>query len=66
MPKIITNDDGTRSLTLDTGELTLVTGFLGEQAPRLRKALDMVEGHQIRVTLDLVRARNRIGGGEAE
>lgn len=64
MPKIISHDDGTKSLTVNSGELSLVTNFLGTQVPRVRKALDLVEGHQIRVTLDLVRSRARLGRGD--
>lgn len=56
MPRIITNEDGTRTFTVNSSELHVVRTFVDRRVPDVKKVLDTVDGRRFRATLDFVRS----------
>jgi hypothetical protein len=56
MPKIVENDDGTTTLSINSTELRGLKQLIDEHAPGLKKVWELAEGSDARATLDFLKS----------
>jgi hypothetical protein len=56
MPRVIDNEDGTKTLTVNSSELHALKDFIDDQVPDFKRVLQIVEGSGVRRTLDFVKS----------
>ncbi|GAA4705999.1 hypothetical protein [Phytohabitans rumicis] len=56
MPQVVDNKDGTKTFTVNSAELRVLRNFLHARIPGFKQALDVVDGPQVRATLDFVKS----------
>ena len=56
MPQVIENEDGTRTFSINSGELRFVREMLDEFIPGFKWVKDMTHVPEVRATLDFVKS----------
>jgi hypothetical protein len=56
MPKVVDNSDGTKTFSVNSGELRVLRNLLHERIPGFKRVLQIVEGPDVKATLDFVRS----------
>lgn len=56
MPQVIDNADGTKTLTINSGELRVLRNWLVRQVPDVKRVLQLVDSPDVRATLDFLKS----------
>jgi hypothetical protein len=56
MPQIIHNEDGTKTFTINSSELTGLKTLLDEYVPGFKKVLQAIDSSEVRATLEFLRS----------
>jgi len=55
MPQVSDNEDGTKTLSINSGELQAVKRMLDDHVPGFKKFVEFLEGEQVRATVDFIK-----------
>lgn len=56
MPQVTENEDGTKTLSINSDELRVVKEMLEQHVPEFKKVWDFLEGPGVKATVDFVKS----------
>lgn len=56
MPRVIENDDGTKTFTVNSGELRVVKDYIEQQVPEFKSAMRTLNENWVRKSVDFIKS----------